>query len=387
MQRPRPPSFSALSAHAAAAKDWLFHAALPLWWYAGFDRNARCFFESLGPDGRPLSGLRRVRAQARQTFVYAAAGRLGWPGPWREAASAGAKVLTERCLLKHGGTPHLLGDDGNAHDARPDLYDAAFVIFALAHAGRALERDDLIGASIALADWVHETWAHPLGGLREGDVAPTPPRRQNPHMHLFEAMLALYEITGDARHLERARAIATLVRTRFISPRWNALLEFFNDDWTPRDGDEGRITGPGHQFEWAWLLSCYRGASGEDTSDLIARLHAHGETHGVDAAGFAVDETWADGGVRVSTSRLWPNTERLKANLVLFEESGSEAHAAAALQACEALKAYLTPQGFWRDRRQIDGGFIPEPAPASSFYHIILAYAELLRVTGALAAA
>lgn len=373
----------ALKAHASEAKDWLFNAALPLWWDVGFDRQSQCFVEALSPEGRPLPIVRRVRVQARQTFVYVAAGRLGWTGPWREAASAGADVLIKHALREDGGTTHLLGLDGRPHDSRRDLYDAAFVIFALAHAGGALARQDLIERAQTLGDWIFANWAHPLGGLTEGEAAPTPPRRQNPHMHMLEALLALYEATGEARHLHRARDIVTLLRTRFVDPRFGAVLEYFNDDWSPRAGEEGRITEPGHQFEWAWLLDRYRRHTGEDVEDVAQRLHAHGETHGVNSAGYAMDETSAEGAVRTASARLWPHTERIKANIVRFERDANPAYAAAAIQANEALKSYLNPRGFWRDRRSAGGAFVDEPAPASSFYHVMMAYAELIRVADA----
>lgn len=375
---------AALKTRAAEAKAWLFEAALPLWWNTGFDPASQSFFEKLDLEGKPVPGSRRVRVQARQTFVYAAAGRLGWPGPWRDAASAGANVLLKQGLRKDGGTAHLLNDAGDVQDARRDLYDAAFVTFALAHAGAALERGDLTAAGAALADWTFAAWAHPQGGLNEGEITPTPPRRQNPHMHMLEALLALYETTGEAKHLQCAREIVALLRARFVSARWGALLEYFNDDWTPREGEEGRIAEPGHQFEWAWLLDRYRRLGGESAADIAERIHVHGEVYGVNAAGYAIDEAWAEGGVRTPTSRLWPHTERIKSNVVRFENTANPLAAAAAVQACDALRNYLTPQGFWRDRRQADGAFVEEPAPASSFYHIMMAYTELIRVADAL---
>jgi mannose-6-phosphate isomerase len=54
------------------------------------------------------------------------------------------------------------------------------------------------------------------------------------------------------------------------------------------------------------------------------------------------------------------------------------------VQSGQALLRYLdTPvAGLWRDRMQLDGSFVDEPAPASSFYHIVCAIAELDRAIG-----
>ena len=82
------------------------------------------------------------------------------------------------------------------------------------------------------------------------------------------------------------------------------------------------------------------------------------------------------------TARLWPQTERLKAALILSETAQGETRArylAEALSASHGLLAYLrTPvPGLWRDKLLPDGTFVEEPAPASSLYHIICAIASL----------
>ena len=55
-----------------------------------------------------------------------------------------------------------------------------------------------------------------------------------------------------------------------------------------------------------------------------------------------------------------------------------------AVDAVRGLQPYLqTPiQGLWRDTLRTDGTFVEEPAPASSFYHIVCACADLFAATG-----
>ena len=83
------------------------------------------------------------------------------------------------------------------------------------------------------------------------------PRRQNPHMHLLEALLALHVATGEKNWLRRAGALVDLFKRRFVDPQTGALIEFFAEDWSAAPGDEGRLREPGHQFEWVWLLFEY----------------------------------------------------------------------------------------------------------------------------------
>ena len=58
------------------------------------------------------------------------------------------------------------------------------------------------------------------------------PRRQNPHMHLLEALLALHVATGEKNWLRRAGALVDLFKRRFVDPQTGALIEFFGEDWS-----------------------------------------------------------------------------------------------------------------------------------------------------------
>ena len=88
--------------------------------------------------------------------------------------------------------------------------------------------------------------------------------------------------------------------------------------------------------------------------------------------GCAVNALWDDFSLRDDLARLWPQTEHLKAALVLGESEE-------ALEAANCLKSYLeTPAvGVWRDKLRADGTFVDESAPATSFYHLICACRSL----------
>lgn len=374
-----------LKARAALARSWLFEHALPVWWERGWDSETQCFHERLQLDGSVTPPEpRRVRVQARQTIVYALAGELGWDGPWRDAVKAGADVLLSVALRGDGGTRHLLGPDGFPLDERRDLYDSAFVLLGLSEAARALDkRADLIAAADKLGGWIHWYWEDPEGGFAEGDVCPTPPRRQNPHMHLFEALLSFYQTTGDALHLERASNIARLFRDKLYDAEHGALPEYYDAAWRPMADEIGRIVEPGHHFEWSWLLRRWHAMGGGDLNAEAEKLRHHAEKYGVAENGAVYDELHISGAPRKTKSRLWPHTERIKANVALVEATRDEGAAAAAAHAFDTLMAYCdTPtRGLWFDVRKEDGVFVQEPAKASSFYHVMFALRELIRVS------
>jgi mannose-1-phosphate guanylyltransferase / mannose-6-phosphate isomerase len=190
-------------------------------------------------------------------------------------------------------------------------------------------------------------------------------------MHLFESALA-WEPLGGPVWRALSDEIAALSMSRFIDPATGALREFFDADWRALEG-EGGLVEPGHQFEWAWLLERWGRARGDSAALAGARRLFENGLKGVDPVReVAVNALWDDFSVRDGAARLWPQTEHLKAALVLGDE-------AQALRAARGLAQYLeTPvRGVWRDKLQPDGRFIDEPAPATSFYHLMMAILEL----------
>ena len=161
------------------------------------------------------------------------------------------------------------------------------------------------------------------------------------------------------------------------------MAEFFDDGWRPASGDAGRHAEPGHQFEWSWLLHRYSALRNAPLHEGAARLCQNAERLGVDPArNVARDAIWIDGGAKTQTARLWPQTERVKAHARMFAQRRDLASAASAAAAFDSMMRYLdTPTpGLWRDRMLANGAFADEPSPASSFYHIMLALEEFVRL-------
>ncbi|MCP6362574.1 AGE family epimerase/isomerase, partial [Klebsiella pneumoniae] len=84
--------------------------------------------------------------------------------------------------------------------------------------------------------------ADAVGGVMESGAHPY---QSNAHMHLLESALAWEEANGDAAWGRLADRIVDLARTRFIDPQSGYLLEFFQKDWSPAAGEDGRLVEPG----------------------------------------------------------------------------------------------------------------------------------------------
>lgn len=355
--------------------DWLRMRALPLWASAGQDQGA--FAELLGLDGRTVAAARRARVQVRQIHVYAEAGRSGWRGPWMGLVQQGLARLDADYLRADGLMRTLLDEEGRPLDETAMVYDQAVLMLAHASASLAGVEGDHERSALAVRQALLQQAPQQGGLIEKGDH----PYQSNAHMHLLQACLA-WEIAGeDAGWAQLADRIVALALERFIDAEDGFLREYFDADWAPAVGEDGRLVEPGHQFEWAWLLARYGRARGDATALAAARrLYAFGRRGIASQRQVAVDALNADGSVRNPRARLWPQTEWMKAALILAEVSddgertGFLEDAAAAQR---ALWLYLTPDGLWRDKLLEGGDFIDEPAPASSFYHILGAYLQL----------
>ena len=375
--------FSKTLARAADdARDWLLSAAAPLWSTAGRTKS-RLFPECMNLSARPDSSYFRTFVQARHIFSFVTIGALGWTGPWRDLVSETVDTLIRRAKRHDGFYVHSLDADARPMDDRADLYDQAFVLLALGTAGGALECPEWFDEAEALVDRLESRWVHRLGGYHEGEIADARIRRQNPHMHLFEAFLALYEASGRRRFLDLAERIAELARTSFIESETGALLEYFGDDLTPAAGIEGKIVEPGHCFEWAWLFERMASNGWNDGEHLSDCLSEFARKHGLDEKrGVAINEVLNSGAIQDAKARLWPQTERLKAAVVRYRRRNSVVEAEEATAAIAGLGKYLKVPvaGLWRDKLLADGNWVEEPAPGSSLYHITCAFAELAKV-------
>lgn len=366
---------SSFAARVADFDRWMRLDALPLWATVGVDADGG-FREAIGPDGAPAGGFRRARVQARQAWVYAVAGQAGWPGPWRRLVAEALDRFEATNRRSDGLYRTRVATDGAVLDDTASLYDQAFALLALAAAADSGVDPERMAARAHELRAALAGLALPVGGWREDAGHP---HQANAHMHLFEACLAWEAVEPGGEWTAMADAIAGLARRHFIDPDGGFLREFFAPDWSPAAGEAGRLVEPGHQFEWAWLLTRWGRARGDDWAAATAdRLYEAG-LRGVDAArGVAIDELDDELNVRSRRARLWPQTERLKAALIL----GDRVPAAHADEALKGLQLYLQPTGLWRDKLEPDGRFVEEPAPASSLYHIAAAWLQLRDSTG-----
>lgn len=343
-----------MSAHPAdptivtGLKHWLQNDALPFWASAGRDARSGLFRERFHADRTPdLAAPLRVRVQFRQIYCLSHAAVLGWFPQGAEIALAAWEATRKHFwnAKDDGGFFHILSADGAVSDSRHDSYDHAFAVLALSWLARATGERRLLDSLDELLAYIDKRLTDADGILLEGDPHGLP-RRQNPQMHWFEAMLAMHDAVAHPQALARAAHYRRLFGNVLFDRATNTLGEYFTEAFKPAPGEAGGSVEPGHQAEWTWLLRSHERFVGLPPSREAAILLDTALATADPALGLLVDEADRANRVRRGTRRAWLQTELAKAWIAEAE----------------------------------GGRPIPGPVPASTLYHIQVAIVEAHRV-------
>ncbi len=375
------------SVAAARYLEWVSESALPLWGTTGIGAHGGSV-EKLDPNGRPnTTADLRIRVQARQAYVFAVAAEHKW---YPEARARFDSI--ETFMQRYGkrqevpGYWHLLTPELGVKDQRVDLYDYAFFLLSRAWKHRITADESALDEAAQIMRYLDSALAADNGGWREGDYA-AGWRRQNPHMHLLEACLALFDTSADPQWLRYADDIMVLFDRHFFAPEPGVLLEYFSDDWQSVAASDQRAE-PGHMLEWVWLLHWHGAVAGTRRTGIATKLYKNALRFGQSPTGIMFDELDSSGRVLAASKRLWPMTELIKAAVCEAIAGDEEAWTVAAAGIDGLLDTYCDVQtpGAYIDRLDPDNKVTVAEAPASSMYHLIAAAREVARGLDVLAA-
>ncbi|MDZ4790711.1 MAG: AGE family epimerase/isomerase [Hyphomicrobiales bacterium] len=366
------------------ARDWLFNKALPFWAIHGVDREHGGFIEQLRPDGSSAElDFKRTRVLCRQIYVFSHAALLGWE-PGAALARHGYDFLVAKAWLgPEAGWARRLDLHGRVKDPTPDLYDLSFVLFALGWFYRLTRDDEVLNWALRTENFIdrHMRPTKGMGFLHEKPAIG--PKIQNPHMHLLEAMWVNLETSGHPKFRAIGDEIIELFTSKLFDKTTKTLAEYFDEDWVRLGDERGRMVEPGHHFEWAWLLAGYQRLTGCNLSEYVHSLADFAETFGVNkSTGVVFNLVRDDGKVLDAATRVWPNAERIQAAAALFEQMGKDPHAVFSQTTTLLFNTFLnsSPEGTWIERYTADGRPLANEIPASTLYHIFIAFSEMLRI-------
>jgi mannose/cellobiose epimerase-like protein (N-acyl-D-glucosamine 2-epimerase family) len=334
-------------------------------------------------DGTPY---RRVMVHARQLYVFST-----WAAETGDAALADHAdrifaYMTERFWdHQDGGWIEKVDLEGSAHGFDKDLYAHAFALFGLGSYSASLGRSEAKVWMDRTCEVLKDRFHRPDGSYADrmmrsfGDLIPDR-RSQNPHMHLLEATLFLTENGHHQPYAEMARSLIGLFHRAFHDTDKGVVLEYLDRDFAPHGKDGHRIE-PGHHFEWSWLLDWACRTFGEPGFRVSGEaILERGLAMGWDPAhGGVFDEVdRGDGRVILSTKRIWPLLELIKA-LGVYPGAAAKVSVMGALDLL--LERYLNEDGRWIERYKADWSPADQTMPSSTAYHISMALSELERAT------
>ena len=378
---------------AGAWAGWFWHEFLASWRALVSDMEGGGVFDALDAHGRadPLAE-KTVLAQARTLFALSHLALLSGGDPALTAAAARQSEMLRRFRKPSGLYRRAVAGNGTATGNPADeiarSYDQSFVLLGLVTWNRLCPSAP--GEAEAETCWqaIETGLTDPATGLlleHDGIADPAapdaPPRAQNPHMHLYEACLQAFEMTGNAVWMTRAARLRDLSLRYFLDRETGSIMEFLTPDLSPLPGMAGSRREPGHQCEWAWLLTREADLGGDaGMRAMAARLEdfalAHGFARGGALAGAAFDAVSAQGAVIEETFLLWPQTEAIKmfAMRHLAGDPAAGDRAAALLELM--FRHWFADRPVWVNRLDAQGRVIWPEGLTRLFYHLALALTE-----------
>lgn len=375
-------------------EDFL-HKALSLWFHPAHDVGG-CFAEGLDFSGNIFHTPQlRSRVQSRQLYVYAQGMIHGYPLPLKDIHGVFACYVDyfweDVCGISYSIDAVTL-----QKDKLYCSYEQAFLMLSCALLFKASRK-------ILYQQWVYKTHRilKTYYCLERGYVEnlfQNHKRSQNPHMHLFEAYLACYEVFEDPVFLNEADQLYTLMKQSFCLSS-GGIVEYPDPSFPILQPYEDRETSPydhcwiepGHVSEWVWLLSVYGKLKPRLDNELLStmrHLMLFVQRKGQASDGLVYDHVTERSPQGIS-KRLWCQAEALKGFLALYECTQQTRYLCDATRVLEGIKKYyLDPaqqlqgcSGLWIDHIEHNGD--PRDTtycPGSTLYHIFSAFHECLRI-------
>ncbi len=357
-----------------AEKTWI-----PTWFQNFSDVENDGFYERLDVNYNNIEMPKRLLSQCRQIIVYSMAYKNTPRSEYLSKIDDTFDFIDKNYFQpKVGGAIFSIDQRSNdIVDNKYDLYAHAFVLMACSAYLSINSNYKIERFAKTILNFVLNNFRNEYGGFNEAlDKKLTPikkVRRQNPHMHLLESTLHLYEITGDKEYLDTAQELLTLFFEKFYDKKTQTIGEFFNNDLSPHV-DTGNIVETGHHAEWIWLLKRYQEITqSEDThvhntiNSLFDWILRNGFNKGI------YNSQSREGNVLESDKRIWPVMETMRAAAIMTQNNLYQNEALSLLEDLKKifLEKYINFEtGAWNEILDKDLSLISDYLPATTPYHI-----------------
>ncbi|WP_420933489.1 AGE family epimerase/isomerase [Alteromonas sp. A081] len=322
-------------------------------------------------------------SQARQVYLFAKGYDVTQENRYLNAMVESADVMLRTMF---DDTKVLWHSSINRYNTEkrygPKEYSTSFAIFAMAHAYRISQDKRYLDA--ALKTWMLGEVSIGLTLAREAqqgklNTAFTNTWSINPLMHLFEALLALHDVTQSPSVWQDIEFIAQFVENKLMQPQ-GFLAEYYVNANMPLPISEGGYVELGHQIEWAYLLHLAVD-KGLDSHfrNVAKRLYVYAMKTGWDEqAGNLAARSDYDSNLTVTTPVWWAQAElmRLTAYSANKNEDFDDSARIFSKSTAFALNEYVDQfNGGWLDKPQSNRSRIQLNKVVG--YHAAAAYSVL----------
>ena len=309
-----------LNEATSLAGNWREHAPLP----NGFQQTQFDTKWQSSSDNKAVD----LTSQSRLIYVYATAYEISGDIKYLEALRKAADFMLAHMLRpEEAGWYKSVDRTGSPIGNSIHTYGYSFAIFAMAHAYRATQDGRYL--TQAIYTWQSGVWLG-LSAAREwkanGRLPVTVPDSfwsQNPFMHLFEALLSLYEVTKSPAVWVDIGAMAKFLEEKLLQP-CGCLPEWYvATSFSPQHGEDTRLY-LGHQVEWAFLLSRAVQLGLDDRYlDTANGLLNFSLRHGIDRESGGLQATSSMNGQEGDKSYWWwAQAELMRATVHFAREHG-----------------------------------------------------------------
>lgn len=336
--------FQRLSGFRSELAHHLESELLPFWLDRCVDNSNGGFITHFDEHGKDTGeDEKSLIAQSRTVYSMSRAELAGFgDGACADAAMHGMRYLIDRMWDKEfGGFAWMTDRVGEVTQPRKIAYGHSFAIYALSTLALATGKEEAVDYATRTFDLLQTNavdtfyggyyemfdtdWTLSKGGAQGGDR-----KTLDVHMHLMEAVTALYSATRRESHRRKLVEIIEILITRVLHPTYKTGVPQFFRDWRvapqikfdivwgwdrfPEGGVKQNAednTSAGHNAEFAWLLLAAADVLETDEFDDLARLiFDHAVANGIDTeyGGVYVEGPHA-GGVYDREKEFWQQAE------------------------------------------------------------------------------
>jgi mannobiose 2-epimerase len=229
------------------------------------------YLESLRDGKFAPTGEKFLTMQARQLWFFSTLTRAGIEEQAaRAAAKSGLDFLEGRMRdQRHGGYFARVSDAGQPTDRRKHVYLNAFALYGLVAYHEATRDAQALTAAQQLfrvledkahdaqhggyVEFFYEDW-RPITDPKElGYVGAIGTKTYNTHLHVLEALAALYRVWPDSMVRQRLAELITINTTTVHHPEHNCNIDGWQPDWRLVETPANLRASYGHDIECAWL--------------------------------------------------------------------------------------------------------------------------------------